>query len=145
MPFGEFQYSVDDKGRVILPPAFRGFVDDGMVVTRGIEGCLYIFPLATWRGIEDRLTKSPLMDGESRNFIRFFYSGASKASTDSAGRITLPQTLRNFAGIEESNNSVVIAGAPNRLELWNEARWFSNLMAVQSQPPAPEFLRELVG
>ena len=66
-------------------------------------------------------------------------------STDSAGRITLPQTLRNFADIGTNSNSVVIAGAPNRLEIWNEARWLSNLTEVQSRPPAPELLRELVG
>lgn len=145
MPFGEFQYSVDDKGRVIIPPSFREFVEDGMVVTRGMEGCLYIFPLASWRRIESHLTGLPLTDGAARNFVRFFYSGASKASTDSAGRITLPQTLRNFADIGTNSNSVVIAGAPNRLEIWNEARWLSNLTEVQSRPPAPELLRELVG
>ena len=145
MPFGEFQYSVDDKGRVIIPPSFRDFIDDGMVVTRGMEGCLYVFPVGTWRNIEDRLTKLPLTDADARNFVRFFYSGAAKVSTDSAFRVTLPQPLRTFAGIETTNNSVVIAGAPNRLEVWNEARWLSNLMEVQSTPPAPELLRELIG
>jgi MraZ protein len=145
MPFGEFQYSVDDKGRVIIPPSFREFVEDGMVVTRGMEGCLYVFPLASWRRIEARLTELPLTDTDARNFVRFFYSGAAKATTDAAGRITIPQTLRAFADIGDANNSVVIAGAPNRLEVWNEARWLSNLTEVQSRPPAPELLRELVG
>lgn len=142
MPFGEFQYSVDDKGRVIIPPAFREFVEDGMVVTRGMEGCLYLFPLAAWSRIEGRLTELPLTDHDARNFVRFFYSGASKARLDSAGRITLPATLRMFA---EVDGSVVVAGAPNRLEIWNESRWLANLSAVQSQPPAPDLLRELVG
>ena len=142
MPFGEFQYSVDDKGRVIIPPAFREFVEDGMVVTRGMEGCLYLFPLAAWRRIEGRLTELPLTDHDARNFVRFFYSGASKAKLDSAGRITLPATLRMFAEVDAS---VVVAGAPNRLEIWNESRWLANLSAVQSQPPAPDLLRELVG
>lgn len=142
MPFGEFQYSVDDKGRVIVPPPFREFVEDGMVVTRGMEGCLYVFPLTAWRRIEEKLTNLPLTDYESRNFVRFFYSGAAKAKIDGAGRITLPTTLRTFAGLD---SSVVVAGAPNRLEVWNEARWLANLTEVQSQPPAPELLRELVG
>ncbi|CAN5546130.1 division/cell wall cluster transcriptional repressor MraZ [soil metagenome] len=142
MPFGEFQYSVDDKGRVIVPPPFREFVEDGMVVTRGMEGCLYVFPLAAWRRIEERLTELPLTDHEARNFVRFFYSGASKAKIDSAGRITLPATLRMFADLA---TNVVVAGAPNRLEIWDEARWLSNLTEVQSKPPAPELLRELVG
>jgi MraZ protein len=142
MPFGEFQYSVDDKGRVIVPPTFRDFVEDGMVVTRGMEGCLYVFPLSAWQRIESRLTELPLTDPEARNFVRFFYSGAAKARLDSAGRITVPATLRSFAEVE---GNVVVAGAPNRLEIWNEARWLSNLTAVQAQPPAPDLLRELVG
>ncbi len=142
MPFGEYQYAVDDKGRVIVPPAFRDFVDDGMVVTRGMEGCLYVFPLSAWSRIEGRLTSLPLTDPEARNFVRFFYSGASKARLDSAGRITIPASLRTFGEIE---GNVVVAGAPNRLEVWNEARWLNNLSAVQAQPPAPELLRELVG
>ncbi len=142
MPFGEFQYSVDDKGRVVVPPAFRDFVEDGMVVTRGMEGCLYVFPLSAWQRIEGRLTELPLTDPEARNFVRFFYSGAAKARLDAAGRITLPATLRSFA---EAEGNVVVAGAPNRLEIWNENRWLSNLTAVQAQPPAPDLLRELVG
>ena len=142
MPFGEFQYAVDDKGRVIIPPSFRDFVEDGMVITRGMEGCLYTFPLATWRRIEERLTDLPLTDAPSRNFVRFFYSGAAKLSMDSGNRVAIPQTLRMFAEVE---GNVVIAGAPNRLEVWNEARWLSNLTEVQSSPPAPELLQELVG
>ncbi len=142
MPFGEFQYSVDDKGRVILPPSFREFVADGMVVTRGMEGCLYIFPLDKWRAIEARLKDLPITDTDSQNFVRFFYSGASKATTDNAGRISIPATLRLFA---EAAGNVVIAGTPNRLEIWNEARWLSNLTAIQTTPPAPDLLRELVG
>ena len=94
MPFGEFQYSVDDKGRVIIPPSFREFVEDGMIVTRA------------------------------------------------AGRITLPASLRNYSGI---GANVVIAGAPNRLEVWDEATWLASLNTIASQPPAPNLLSELVG
>ena len=142
MPFGEFPYTVDDKGRVVIPPAFRDFVEDGMVVTRGMEGCLYVFPMAAWRRIEERLTELPLTDPDARNFVRFFYSGASKAKIDGAGRVTLPPTLRQFA---DTTGNVVVAGAPNRLEIWNEQRWLANLLDVQSSPPAPDLLRELVG
>ena len=145
MPFGEFQYSVDDKGRVILPPSFRHFVQNGMVVTRGMEGCLYVYPRTDWDKIVEQLEDLPLTDAEARNFVRFFYSGAAEANADGNGRITLPQTLRNFAGIDATNNSVVIAGAPKRLEIWNEAKWLSNLMEIQNQPPVPGILRELAG
>ena len=142
MPFGEFQYSVDDKGRVIVPPSFRDFVTDGMIVTRGMEGCLYVFPLTKWNAIEGELSNLSITDAKSRGFVRFFYSGASKAKIDSAGRITIPATLRSFASLE---NNVRIAGFPNRLEIWDEAKWEENISAVQNQPDAPEALLELVG
>jgi MraZ protein len=142
VPFGEFQYAVDDKGRVIIRPACRDFVEDGMVVTRGMERCLYVFPMSAWSRIESRLEELPLTDPDARNFIRFFYSGAAKAKLDSAGRVTLPPTLRQFA---EAQGAVIIAGAPNRLEIWNEARWSDNLQGVTERPTAPELLRELVG
>jgi MraZ protein len=142
VPFGEFPYSVDDKGRVVIPPSFRDFVEDGMVLTRGMEGCLYVFPMSAWHRIEERLTELPLTDRDARNFVRFFYSGASRAKLDAAGRVTLPATLRQFA---DAMGNVVIAGAPNRLEIWNEARWLANLSDVQSSPPAPGLLAELVG
>ena len=142
MPFGEFQSSVDDKGRGINPPPFRTFIEAGLVITRGMEGCLYIFPNTAWQRIEERLTDLPLTDPDARNFVRFFYSGAAKAKIDTAGRITIAGTLRMFAEVKDQ---VVIAGAPNRLEGWNETRWLNNLSEVQERPPAPELLRELVG
>lgn len=142
MPFGEYQYSVDDKGRVIIPPSFRDFVDGGMVVTRGLDSCLFVFPLTTWDGIERHLTSLPLTDPDSRRFVRFFYSGASKAKLDSTGRITLPPPLRTYAQIE---GNVMVVGAPNRLEIWNEELWLKSLEAVQEEPPTPELLSELIG
>jgi len=142
VPFGEFSYTVDDKGRVVVPPTFRDFVDDGMVITRGMEGCLYVFPMSSWHRIEERLTELPLTDPAARAFVRFFYSGASRAKLDAAGRVSLPASLREFAQVD---GNVVVAGAPNRLEIWSEPRWRSVLEAVQASPPAPDLLRELVG
>jgi MraZ protein len=142
VPFGEYRYAVDDKGRVIVPPAFRDFLEDGMVVTRGMEGCLYVFPTSAWSRIEQRLEQLPLTDRDARNFVRFFYSGAAKAKLDGAGRVTLPPTLREFA---QTQGAVIVAGAPNRLEIWSEERWTANLEHVIEEPPAPELLRELVG
>lgn len=147
MPFGEHQYSVDDKWRVIIPASFRDFIADGMVVTRGLEGCLYVFPLANWRRMEEYLGNLPIINAESRNFVRFFYSGASKANIDSAGRINIPANLRKFAGINETEKTVVIAGAPNRLEIWNDSRWETNLDEIQTfaANPSSDILQELVG
>ncbi len=140
MPYGEYQYSMDDKGRVIIPPPFREFVDDGLVITRGMEGCLYIFPLTAWERIEKHLTNLPLTDPDSQKFVRFFYSGAAKLKLDSAGRITVPPTLRQFAAID---GSVMVIGTPNRLEVWNEPRWFETIAEVQGQPPSPALLSEM--
>lgn len=142
MPYGEFQYSVDDKGRVIVPPSFREFVEDGMVVTRGMDGCLFVFPLGKWTNIESILEGKPLTDFQIRKFTRFFYSGAQKARIDSAGRITIPATLRGYAEID---GNVIVAGAPNRLEIWNEARWNQFLNETENDPLAPGLLSELVG
>ncbi len=142
MPFGEYRYAVDDKGRVIVPPAFRDLVEDGMVITRGMEGCLYVFPMSAWDRIEQRLEQLPLTDREARDFVRFFYSGAAKAKLDAAGRVTLPPTLREFA---QAQGGVIVAGAPNRLEVWSEERWNANLDRVTQEPPSPDLLRELVG
>jgi MraZ protein len=107
-----------------------------------MDGCLNVFPMTTWKEIEAKLTSLPITDAQSRNFVRFFYSGATRANTDAAERITLPAGLRTYAGI---TNTVVIAGAPNRLEIWDSAKWYANLANVETHPPTPDLLRELVG
>lgn len=141
MPFGEYPYSIDDKGRVVVPPAFREFVEDGMILTRGMEGCLYIFPLAAWKRVEDQLEQLPLTDAQSRAFVRFFYSGASKSRLDAQFRVAVPQPLRTFA---ELTGDVVVAGAPGRLELWSPGRWDAAIQAVQDNPPHPELLANFI-
>jgi MraZ protein len=146
MPFGEYPYSIDDKGRVVMPPDFRKFVEDGMVLTRGFEGCVYIFPINEWQRIENAVDELPLNDKAGRDFMRFFYSGASKLRLDNQSRISVPQTLRAYAGLE---GDVVVTGAPKRLELWNVDRWNAIIAEVQMQPPTqdalPDVLRRLVG
>jgi MraZ protein len=141
LPFGEYPYSIDDKGRVVVPPPFREFVEDGMILTRGMEGCLYIFPLAAWKRVEEQLEQLPLTDASSRAFVRFFYSGASKSRLDAQSRVSVPQPLRTFA---ELNTDVVVAGAPGRLELWSPARWDAAIQAVQDNPPHPELLANFI-
>ncbi len=146
MPFGEYPYAIDDKGRVVMPPDFRKFVEDGMVLTRGFEGCVYIFPLSEWQRIEAAVDELPLNDKAGRDFMRFFYSGAQKIRLDNAFRIGIPGTLRGYAALE---GDVVVTGAPKRLELWNIDRWNTIIAEVQMQPPKqddlPEVLRRLVG
>lgn len=141
LPFGEYPYTIDDKGRVVMPPAFREFVEDGMILTRGMEGCLYVFPLASWRRVEEQLEGLPLTDADSRAFVRFFYSGASKARLDNQSRVSVPQPLRTFAALD---GDVVVAGAPGRLELWSPPRWDAAINAVQDHPPKPDLLINFV-
>ncbi|WP_291425824.1 division/cell wall cluster transcriptional repressor MraZ [Deinococcus sp.] len=141
MPFGEYPYTIDDKGRVVMPPPFREFVEDGMILTRGMEGCLYVFPLASWKRVEEQLEGLPLTDAESRSFVRFFYSGASKTRLDNQSRVSVPQTLRDFAQLQ---GDVIVAGAPGRLELWSPVRWEAVIRAVQNDPPKPELLANFV-
>ena len=124
-----------------MPPPFREFVEDGMILTRGMEGCLYIFPLAAWKRVEEQLEQLPLTDASSRAFVRFFYSGASKARLDAQSRVSVPQTLRGFA---ELDTEVVVAGAPGRLELWSPARWDAAIQAVQEHPPHPALLANFI-
>ena len=120
MPYGEYPYNLDEKGRLVMPPAFREFVEDGLVMTRGMEGCLYLFPLAGWRRLEEQLEGLPLTDAGARAFVRFFYSGAAKARLDGQSRISVPHPFRQFAALE---SQVTVVGAPGRLELWNPERW----------------------
>lgn len=141
VPFGEYPYTIDDKGRLVIPPAFREFVEDGMILTRGMEGCLYVFPLTSWKKVEEQLEGLPLTDADSRAFVRFFYSGASKSKLDNQSRISVPQTLRTFAELE---NEVIVAGAPGRLELWNPQRWENAINDLQDNPPKPELLSNFV-
>ena len=103
LPFGEYPYTIDDKGRVVMPPAFRDFVEDGMILTRGMEGCLYVFPLSSWKRVEEQLEGLPLTDAQSRAFVRFFYSGANKARLDNQSRVSVPQKIDLASSLHKAN------------------------------------------
>lgn len=141
MPYGEYPYNLDDKGRLVMPPPFREFVEDGLVLTRGMEGCLYLFPLAGWRRVEEQLEGLPLTDAGARAFVRFFYSGAAKTRLDAQSRVSVPAPLRQFAGLD---TQAVVVGAPGRLEIWQPQRWEAALAATfTDQTPPTELLQTL--
>lgn len=117
---GEFEHTVDDKGRMAIPAKFRSKFADGLVVTRGLEGCLYVYTLAEWSSLAEKIAKLPLSQSNARSFQRIMFSGATDCYPDQQGRIVLPAFLRSYAGI---GSEVVIAASGTRLEIWPKDRW----------------------
>lgn len=120
MLMGEFQHKIDTKGRLIVPSKFRDHLDDSFIVTRGLDGCLFGYPMEAWKELEEKLKNLPLAKRESRQFTRFFYSGAVECTLDKQGRINLPKTLVNYAKLEKN---CYLIGVSERFEIWSEERW----------------------
>ena len=119
MFFGEFEYKLDEKGRFLLPPKFRGDLEDGIMLSPGVEKCISIYPLAEWRKLAERLTGS-LKPSKLRRLNRAFFAAAFSLNLDGQGRISLPAPLREHADIKDE---VVVAGVNNYLELWSKEEW----------------------
>lgn len=120
MLLGEYQHSVDDKGRIAIPAKFRKTLARGVVVTRGMDTCLYLYPLEEWTQFAEKLSRLPINQSNSRAFARLMLAGASNADIDSQGRILIPDYLRQYAGIK---SQAVIIGLYNRAEIWDEGCW----------------------
>ncbi|MBN1640584.1 MAG: division/cell wall cluster transcriptional repressor MraZ [Anaerolineae bacterium] len=125
---GEYSYTLDSKGRLTLPAKFRDELSHGVFVTRGLDGCLFVFADADWRRFTERLSEElPITKQKAREFSRFFYSGAVESRPDGQGRVLIPEYLRQYADLD---TDVRIIGAANRLELWNPERWEQMLASV---------------
>ena len=111
MFMGEYNHTIDGKGRVIVPAKFRDALGDGFVVTKGLDGCLFVYPPDAWQAFEEKLQSLPLTNKNSRQFARFFLAGAASCEVDKQGRILLPQVLREFAGLEKEVVMVGVATA----------------------------------
>lgn len=120
MFMGEFQHNIDMKGRIIVPAKFRDGLGESFIVTRGLDECLFIYPMDEWEILENKLKKLPLTKKDARAFTRFFFSGAVECEIDKQGRINIPQPLRNYAGLEKP---CVVIGVSNRIELWASDKW----------------------
>ncbi|HEB12722.1 MAG TPA: transcriptional regulator MraZ [Actinobacteria bacterium] len=120
MFLGEFQHTVDNKNRLILPAKFRESFADGLIITKGFENCLFIFSKAEWPGIEEKITSLQLLKKDARKLSRFFFGGASEEVPDKNGRIVVPAHLRDFADLKKD---VVVVGVSNRLEVWSKSNW----------------------
>jgi MraZ protein len=122
MFFGTYTPKLDDKGRLILPAKFRDQLAGGLMVTRGQEHCLYVWPQDEIARITDRLREAPVSNKATRDYVRMFASAASDETPDKQGRITIPPKLREWASL---GKDVVVIGAMTRLEIWDEAAWNS--------------------
>ena len=120
MFIGEFSHTVDEKGRVSVPVKFRDSLAAGCIVTRGLDGCLWLYSKEDWDKIATEVAGLPLTQKNARSFSRFILSGAMDVRLDKTGRVNLPKYLTDYAGIK---SKVVIAGMYNRLEIWAEGTW----------------------
>ncbi|MDX8044921.1 division/cell wall cluster transcriptional repressor MraZ [Gracilibacillus sp. S3-1-1] len=120
MFMGEYQHNIDTKGRIIVPSKFRDNLGEQFVVTRGLDQCLFAYPMDEWRQLEEKLKKLPLTKKDARAFTRFFFSGAVECELDKQGRINIPAPLRKYAGIEKE---CAVIGVSNRVEFWAEDKW----------------------
>ncbi len=120
MFMGEYQHSIDMKGRLIVPSKFREQLEEGFILTRGLDNCLFGYPLDEWQKLEEKLKALPVTKRDARAFTRFFFSGASEASLDKQGRVNIPANLREFAKIEKD---CMIIGVSSRIEIWSAELW----------------------
>lgn len=120
MLIGEFEHSLDAKGRLIMPAKLRESIGDTFVVTKGLDGCLFAFSITEWTNFEEKLKSLPLSNKNSREFVRFFLSGATECEIDKQGRFLIPNNLREAAKLEKE---AVIIGVGTRLEIWNKENW----------------------
>ena len=117
---GEYNHTVDPKGRLIVPSKFREQLGDEFVVTKGLDGCLFVYSNEEWASIEEKFRQVPLTTKDARMFARFFFAGAASCEVDKQGRILIPQVLRTYAQIEKD---VVSVGVLNRVEIWSKDKW----------------------
>ena len=120
MFYGSYKNTLDTKGRLIVPKAFREQLGEQFMVTRGLDGCLFVFPVEEWNIFEEKLSKLPLTNKEARKVVRFFATGATLCEIDKQGRALIPEMLREFAGMTKE---VVIDGSMKRIELWSREKY----------------------
>jgi MraZ protein len=120
MFMGEYNHTIDAKGRLIIPSKFRETLGEEFVVTKGLDGCLFVYPISEWQVFEEKLRTLPMTNKDARKFSRFFLAGAAMCELDKQGRILIPAVLREFAALEKD---VVLAGVLGRVEIWSKERW----------------------
>ena len=120
MFIGEYEHSLDTKGRVIMPVKLRDDIGEKFIITKGLDGCLFAYSQNEWTNFEEKLKSLPLTNKNARDFVRFFLSGAVECEIDKQGRFLIPANLREYATLEKD---AVIIGVGTRIEIWNKANW----------------------
>ncbi len=131
MFLGEYDHTIDQKGRVAIPAKFRSALADEAVVTRGLDNCLTLYPKKQWELLAERIAALPITEPNARAFARLMLAGATAVVADKQGRVILPAYLRQYAGL---GANVVVAGLYDRLEIWDKAKWadYSRLSQADS-------------
>lgn len=120
MLIGEYEHSLDAKGRLIMPAKLRTDMGEKFIITKGLDGCLFVFSQNEWSNFESKLKELPLTNKNARDFVRFFLSGATECEIDKQGRFLIPTNLRTSAKLEKD---AIIIGVGTRIEIWNKERW----------------------
>lgn len=139
MFIGEYKHSIDSKNRLALPSKFRVDLKGGLVVTRGLDNCLFVFTKKDWQKLVDKIMELPIGKSDARGFSRIMLAGAMDVKLDSLGRILLPDYLKKYASLDKK---VIVAGLYNRLEVWDETKWGSYKKQIEKDA---EKLAETMG
>ena len=141
MFIGEYNHSIDAKGRLIVPSKFREALGDTFFVTKGLDGCLSVYPTEEWKIFESKLRSLPITNKNARKFTRFFLAGASECEIDKQGRILIPAPLREYAGLVKD---AVLVGVSSRIEIWSRDKWAEiNDIDVDDMSDVAEHMEEV--
>lgn len=141
MFIGEYTYSIDEKKRLAVPLKFRELLGKKAVITRGLDQCLFLYPMKEWESLAERISKLPLAQADARGFGRLMLTGAMEVTFDALGRIIIPDFLKTYASL---GKRVVVAGLYNRVEVWDEKKWTDyKQKAEQEAGDMAERLKEL--
>ncbi len=141
MFIGEYEHSVDAKGRVIMPAKLRDDIGEKFILTKGLDGCLFAYSQKEWLNFEEKLKTLPLTNKNARDFVRFFLSGAIECEIDKQGRFLIPANLRTYATLDKE---IVILGVGTRIEIWNREVWNQNGETISADDIA-ENMDKLLG
>lgn len=133
MFIGEYEHSLDEKKRVSLPKSFRAALGKKVVMTRGLDNCLFVYARSEWEKVASRLSELSFAQADTRGFNRFILSGAAEVEVDGAGRILIPDHQKEFAGLKKN---VVFAGVSDRVEIWDAVKWNSYKTKIEKQADA---------